>query len=482
MLKLPKLFNPDLATPGIKPTGLVKVDRGNQYGRHISYAFLPQSSIRDAARNLALNTHGGAKLKNRNAAFFGHSGDFVEYPEAADIRDEITIIAKIRRNDYNSHGGIFSDKDNSNWGAGEGISFNVRPDSSNLFFIVGNAECWPEYGYRTIDSTSEFFTVAATWKKGQFQRVYVNGYEPTTYQTLSVASSYQKSSKPLRVGAYYDASNLRTFDGEIAYVFALNKALSTAEIRSLSKNPYQVFEAPYPQYLFSVAGGVSSVANSIAINWDMLSSVEKGAQILWNLLHKTSSSSSIKWDLLQSVLSDSELRWSLIESVNNSVRVDWHLLAALTAVSNSTEAQWNLLNKISNDLNTEWDLLASIGSSTRLDWDLLSALASVSNGVQFNWDMAGQVKAQLDAQWSLLESVGVSADLRWDLANSVASQIQSKWDMLQGANSNVSLEWDSIAATSNGLKLSWSIQSDSARIPIHVMLVLNEDRIMKILN
>ena len=252
-----------------------------------------------------------------------------------------------------------------------------------------------------------------------------------------------------------------------------------------------------------------NVSNSLVSNWSALAAVNNSSKIDWNVLNQISNTTLIEWDLLHSIVNSSAFEWSMIKGLSSSASIDWSLLAALSTVSNSAAIDWNLLEQVSNsysldwsmlqgaisgsnlrwnlltqigqNLGLEWNLNENINSVIQLDWNLLSSLLSVSNNIQINWDLIGKINSQLAAQWDLLESVGISTDLRWDLSIAIANEVQANWALSSGAISSLDLSWDSIATTSKGVQFNWSIQSDQARIPINMMVVMPENRIMKIL-
>ena len=474
-IELPKDFHPDFSSPHKKPVNPLELDRTSSLVRGLVLDVEMTEGFgapRDLVTGNSLTSNGqgwGITDGDRETTYSASSDDSVNLVGLEDFSgDAHTVHVRARVSAFDNSGlVIFGWADN-------GVHFwHVL----NNVFIAGQLLVGNDHDDANDTYHDWVFISDPVSDKLKF---YEDG---VLLNSGAAAVTLPAGPKTLKIGAWSDSTEF-SLDGGIKFVRAWNRALTKPERLALLKDNYRLHLKPaIPQYFFTVSGGgTSAVSNAISIDWNMLAYVGNGYQSLWNLLSPVSAQTSVKWDLLQSVLSNSELKWSLVESVNNNAQFDWDLLAALAAVSNSTQSKWNLLNQVSNDLGVEWDLLATVGASTQLDWDLLSALSTISNGVQFKWDMGGKVKAQLDAQWSLLESVGVSTDLRWDLAVSVATQVQAKWELLKGVESNVDLQWDSISATSTGLEFKWNLLSDSVRIPIHVMLVLNEDRIMKILN
>lgn len=227
---------------------------------------------------------------------------------------------------------------------------------------------------------------------------------------------------------------------------------------------------------------LSATGNSSNLEWSLLNRTEKSVQAQWSMLQSCLNQADLQWSMRTSAANLLEINWNDLESVLNSSTIEWSIISP---VSTSAQVDWDLqaaLSNVANSASISWALLASVNNSIDIDYDLLSSLSNVSNSAQLIWDMAGKISAQLESEWNVLNSVGSSKELLWSVSEAVAQQIQANWHLLQSANKDVQLVWDSAGITSQGIQLNWMLQTDSVRIPLHVMVIKKQNRIMKILH
>jgi len=503
LFNLPKQFDPDFSSPKKKPFKGVEIDSTNHLSKGLHFC-LNKGDELVSAKNLT-NFTGSARIER---AAYQHSTDtnqnYADILAVPKIDGPQTLLIIFQNADGTTDGYI---------GGANIVShgiFNLNRQSSNG---IGVATPYQQYlstpgptdvfdgGFHTVGfSTSDKRSASYT------DTIYIDGKAEVSEVNAWGETPFGSSS--FRMGS---AGTWAKITGETPLVCMWNRLLTTKEIESFHANPYQILKPAAPIYYpIPLASGGGSISNSLQCNWNSLEGVSSSNLILWNLLNNVSSSTRIDWDALHSLVSNTAFEWSMVEGVNVSTGIDWDLLAALSNVTNSTRIDWSLLEKLSNatninwamlqstttaanlrwnlltqigqSLGLEWNLKENINSVIQLDWDLLSSLLSVSNNVQINWDLIGKINSQLAAQWNLLESVGISTDLRWDLSIAIANEVQANWALSSGAISSLDLSWDSIATTSKGVQFNWSIQSDQARIPINMMVVMPENRIMKILH
>lgn len=242
-------------------------------------------------------------------------------------------------------------------------------------------------------------------------------------------------------------------------------------------------------------GVLNSVLNSTQLDWNMLEGVSNNSELLWsmfsnvtasaqfpyNMLNSVSNSTQVDWDLLNSVVNTSEFAWSMFSAVTGSTQFNWDVLSALISVSNGVAFNWNLREAVAGSTRLDWSMLATVNQTTQLVWDMDAPLGSVSNSVAFNWDINGTVVQTLETQWSMLNSVGVTSEMRWDIAQSVQNTLQANWSLLQGASNSIQLTWDSIGLVNGELTINWTVQTDALRLPMHTMIIADENRVMTIL-
>lgn len=506
--RIPKQLHADFSRPGVKPKFDVELDLSNSITKNLLLsvemtegAGAPRDLV--TGRKLSENGQGwGISGGDRETTYSATSDNSVDISGLSDFSGSAhTLHMRVRVSAYDNSGTVIFGWNNN------GSHFWQVDDVSTTVFVAGADLGTLKLAHEgaTNNYRDWFFVSDPATNETRF---YENG---VLLNTKNNAVAIPSGSKDIKIGRWA-GSNTFSLDGGIKFCRAWNRALTEAERISLLNDPYQILKPKTPQLYFVPisGGGGSSVANNMQISWSALESASNQTQVNWDLLNAVSSSTQIDWDAFQTVVNSSVFQYALVETVSGSTQIDWDLLAALSNVTNSIRLDWaaleaissqfqidwsllvnasnsvelrhNLLNQIGQTLGIQWHSLAGVNNSIQIDWDTLSNLSSVSNSVQAVWSMAGKINAQISAQWHLLESVGVSKELQWDLATEVAQQVQANWDLLQSANKEVQLVWNSAGSTSQGLQLNWTLQTDSVRIPLHVMVIKKQNRIMKILH
>lgn len=307
----------------------------------------------------------------------------------------------------------------------------------------------------------------------------------------------------------------RNWDGEIALVAMLGRAVSQADAIALSADPWQLFRQPERRLYFDVPAGaatvqtdgtirwslVSSVQAAQALRWSLSAAVQRDTSLLWSLLKSVQSDSTARWSLIQAINADAALRWNLVQVVQGDAALSWALLSAVSAdsalawnlagalgvvsselalrwsalapVSVSADLHWHLLNAVAHDIALPWNAVQAIAADGALRWALVQALqadltaawrmvTAVSVDSVLAWDLAaalGIVATSLDLRWSLIARVQQAIEARWSLLASVGADADMRWDIVAGVVRELILRWDSVATliADNTLDLSWSL-------------------------
>lgn len=367
-----------------------------------------------------------------------------------------------------------------------GLSMTLRVTPTDLDIVESGTVRF------SIEDTT--FTRAG---KNLFLRLGVVGSNTTGYHIdkLEVEELILPVAVPLVLGSYtvaaeFTAPDLSTDTGtgtlQVVDKLPVNNSRSiswncTSSVLNSSEIIWTALEHSTGQVQLSWSF-LSSISSSLSVLWSAKNQTDKGIIINWGILQTCLSQLSVNWDSVSSAEQTAQLHWSLLQSATNAADLQWSLIEL---VNSSTQLDWQLLaslENVSGYTRIDWSLLANVDRSIQIDWSLLSTLDGVSNSFQAVWGLAGKISSQLEAQWNVLNAVGVSKDLQWDLSVAVAKEIQANWDLLQGATNGAQLIWDSAGTTSQGIQLNWTLQTDSVRVPLHVMVIKKTNRIMKILH
>jgi len=230
----------------VKPSYPVGIDWSNPLSKGLVSAYLGDEYVQ--GRPSGLIAKSGTVTKQ---------ADFINVDEAAYIdfdsnvsgATELTVITLVRRNSGSGYGSFVGTETTYN----ASFLFGVESGAATQFIINSN---WAPSG--TLGA-AVFATRAVTYNGGSFQRIYLNG-ELDAETTTTVPASIN-SHTTIRIGKNGGYGE----DLDVKYTYIFNKALSHAEIKELTDNPYQILQ-PRTQYI-PIAAEVLA-----AINGGMLSS------------------------------------------------------------------------------------------------------------------------------------------------------------------------------------------------------------------
>ena len=120
----------------------------------------------------------------------------------------------------------------------------------------------------TAPDTGKWVTLACVTNTTD-GRLYIDGQLVASGTLAGALSSYVFGigcAGHTSIGA---TSGVSFLDGMVGYALAYNRALSTAEIYALSKNPYQILRAKH-NYLVDAIAGLSSVSNDTVLSYNLL--------------------------------------------------------------------------------------------------------------------------------------------------------------------------------------------------------------------
>ena len=309
--------------------------------------------------------------------------------------------------------------------------------------------------------------------------------------------------------------------GTIEYVLVFNRALSAAEIRSISENPYQILRAK-KSYLIDAITGLSSVSNDVVltyntlsaaqsdntISWNVVNSVSQDGSILWNLQNSVSSDNSISWDLISQVISDKGLSWDTLSSAVKDGVLSWD---SISSVASNTGVSWNVVSSVFVDKSINYDVLANVTSNQStswniaqfvfadksIEWDISSTMLTAFADIALRYDIVSNVYQDFNTYWDLLQQVGSNQQIDFDILTSVLSDKAITWgiaeavandltivaNLLQNTGQDLSITWDSAGIVSGDLVIKYNISTDAVILPPieRILKVSLQDRTLKVL-
>lgn len=309
-------------------------------------------------------------------------------------------------------------------------------------------------------------------------------------------------------------------DGMVGYALTYKRALSSAEIYALSKNPYQILRTK-KNYLIDAIAGLSSVSNDVvltynllnssqsdnSISWNILNSVSQDGSILWNLQNSVSSDNSISWDLISQVISDKGLSWDILSSAVKDGVLSWD---SISSVASNTGVSWNVVSSVFVDKSINYDVLANVTSNQStswnisqfvfadksIEWDISSTMLTAFADIALRYDIVSNVYQDFNTYWDLLQQVGSNQQIDFDILTSVLSDKAITWgiaeavandltivaNLLQNTGQDLSITWDSAGIVSGDLVIKYNISTDDVILPPieRILKISLQDRTLKV--
>ena len=222
---------------------------------------------------------------------------------------------------------------------------------------------------------------------------------------------------------------------------------------------------------------LQAVSNSASIDWNTLQAVLSSASIDWTILNGTERSLGIEWNMFGAIVGELGINWNLLQAASSSFQLDWN---TLQQTQSGVELRFNVLEQASRALGIQFNILSEVGRSVEIRFNNDGATNQVNSALSIRWSLFGAVERALSTEWNLLESVGVSVELRSDIAQAVAQAVELEFNVSELVERSASIVWDSIEVVNGSISLRWSIALDSLILPIHQMIVVDEERIMTV--
>ena len=256
--------------------------------------------------------------------------------------------------------------------------------------------------------------------------------------------------------------------GTIEYVLVFNRALSAAEIRSISENPYQLLLSNTLPIYADIVSGLTSVSSDKSliynllhyvqqdksIEWNTLNSINKDDNISWHINTSVTSDKTFSWDALNQVIADKVIEWNLEQYVQSDKGMSWDIL---NNVVSDVILSWNTTSSVTTDINTTWNIISSVFVDKTINYDIL---ISATKDESISWDISQFAFADKGLTWDI-ESTMLTAfadiPIRYDIVNSVYSDFNSYWDLLQTTFSDKSFPFDILNNVMQDQSIAWGI-------------------------
>lgn len=372
----------------------------------------------------------------------------------------------------------------------------------------------------TAPDTGRWVTLACVTNTSD-GRLYIDGQLVASGTLAGASSNYVFGigcSGHTSAGATDGVSFL---NGMVGYALTYKRALSSAEIYALSKNPYQILRAK-KNYLIDAIAGLSSVSNDVVltyntlsaaqsdntISWNILNSISQDGSILWNLQNSVSSDNSISWDLISQVISDKGLSWDILSSAVKDGVLSWD---SISSVTSNTDVSWNVVSSVFVDKSINYDVLANVTSNQStswniaqfvfadksIEWDISSTMLTAFADIALRYDIVSNVYQDFNTYWDLLQQVGSNQQIDFDILTSVLSDKAITWgiaeavandltivaNLLQNTGQDLSITWDSAGIVSGDLVIKYNISTDAVILPPieRILKISLQDRTLKVL-
>ena len=402
------------------------------------------------------------------------------------------------------------------WGSTARWYMGINSSGYPLFAVNGGAN--RVYTSNLVTAFGPRTSLAAVWDgSSDTCKLYKAGAEISGVKSGTAQTAIGSHTMGPSIGSQSTGGTAK-HSGTIEYVLVFNRALSDAEIRSISENPYQILRPANDRlWLDVVAGGVSSVDTSININFNLLNSTQETSTGSWNvltssqslcspsynILNSVSENKSVQWNTVVSVNVPTNFAWDTLSDVNANQNINWNTLSGIfsnkmlewntiTSVSTNKGVDWNIFNSTSLPLSLDWGILQSAVTNKTIDWDILSntltaqssvnieysVLQNIFNSLSSNWNVLTNSVATSDLQWNVHNNVQNNSSLLWSISSNVTSDLNVISSILGTSTEELSVVWNSAGVVDNSLVIQYSILNGSSVVIAKTIVVKKQSRII----
>lgn len=242
-LQLPKEFHPDFSRPGVKPTGRVEIDWDNPLAQGLSFASFCSGFEDRAILGDAPKASTGTKKVDGYEAI---ASQRLSYDNRGLNPSCGSLLMTFRRTSSPHLFGKFAVTTDAEFQLLRGASDTVLRlaiNNNTASFTTPNL-----YDF-------EWHKIAVTWDETTNARtLYIDGAFIGTDSTAFTGGTLSTDLNFLN-----RADGSRPIAGLMSYGILYNRALSSSEIASLSRDPYQILRPAQPMMLFQSAGGGGAI-------------------------------------------------------------------------------------------------------------------------------------------------------------------------------------------------------------------------------
>lgn len=318
----------------------------------------------------------------------------------------------------------------------------------------------------TAPDTGKWVTLACVTNTTD-GRLYIDGQLVASGTLAGALSSYVFAIGCSGHTSAGPTSGVSFLNGMVSYALTYNRALSSAEIYTLSKNPYQILRAKRNNWVDAITG-LSSVSNDAvlsynllsytqsdkAIEWNTLNSISKDGDVSWNITTSVTSDKSFDWDLLNQIVADKSIEWNISQYVQSDKGLSWDIL---TNVVSDGILSWNTTSSVTTDVNTTWNIVSSVFADKTINYDIL---VSANQDVSLSWNINQFVFADKGLVWDI-ESTMLTAfadlPLRYDIVSSVYKDFNTYWNLLQSTYSDNTVSFNILNSVVQDQSIAWGI-------------------------
>lgn len=373
----------------------------------------------------------------------------------------------------------------------------------------------------TAPDTGKWVTIACVSNTAD-GRLYIDGQLVASGTLAAASSGYLFSIGCSGATSSSGPTNGTAFlNGLVSYALTYNRALSSAEIYALSKNPYQILRTK-KNYLIDALAGLSSVSNDVvltcnllnstqadsSVSWNVLNSISKDGSVLWNLQNSVTADKSVSWNLLSQAISDKGLSWGILSTAVKDGTISWDTRSSVTTNANISWSilssafvdkpiRYDILTNVGSNQSTSWNISQFVYADKTVNWDIQSTMLTAFADIALRYDIVTKVYQDFNIYWSLLQQASSDKALNFDMLSSILSDKAITWgiaeavvndltvtaNLLQNTGQELTLTWESAGIVSGDLVIKYSISSDTITLPAikRMITVSAQDTKLKVL-
>ena len=293
--------------------------------------------------------------------------------------------------------------------------------------------------------------------------------------TSTVRSILQASPRYLALGGQGNTTASSLTEG-IGCSFAFNRALSYAELKSLYKNPWQIFEPEVERIWISdyiATGGLTQVQSDASLNYVLQAITFNSQGGMYSILGLVNSDINSSYNVTEAAVNSTSASYFIQSTVQQSQNEEYNVLASLSSTQGST---YNVRSALSKDQGSTYFISESTYREQLVDYvirsqqhndqsatySILSA-NSVGNNADLNYVISALIQQDQQENYLVRSSAHQETNGVYTVRSSAESTTEGSYAVRASLTGDATLDYSIRAEVNSSGSMSYTVRASLSK-------------------